>query len=364
MNEITIFNFSLSSVSALRTIGAGKLKSLLSIEADRLPEMLRPMLVQNVLDPKDFSPFEKMRKRVQHFLRKKGVFDPLFGWVINNDSGSVDEVMDYMEGIKTEFYEEKAALVASYGARCEDRLEYIREQCSLSNYPCEDLVNLIRESQPRVEHLENSINFKYLKPRRVEILSEEQGGVLEGIYGNALAEIESRALRALKSKGTKAHVKAVIEIQGKCQSLTYFDDRFSRMVSEISSVISPIGLKKDDEYQAHESLAVHGLLGLLANGKSLREKIETGQSLIGFDAQADDEDVQTIETLDAEMADEVEPETVELEVEAMEEATGSEWSLEADALYDYEDEDQDDLSDVLDDLNIMPDEEPQQMYCW
>ncbi|MBU0501452.1 MAG: DUF3150 domain-containing protein [Gammaproteobacteria bacterium] len=278
--KLSVFNFSISSISAVRMVGGVALQGALGISAD-LPASLHPLLRQPVISSEDLSSFEKLRKRTQEFLRRNGAFHELIGWVTDDSSFSREAVVEFMEATSVEFYAEKASLLSKYEARRVEHLEGIRKECEEANFQhCELLLELIRDAQPTLEYLEQSIQFRFLKPRIVEIHADEEAEVLTGLYGQALAEIQGRAKKAVTAPRCATMIKAASEIAEKCQALAYLDQRYRKVAGEIESVLSEIPEReKDADYHTGERMALMGMLSILSDADALDARIKAGDSL-------------------------------------------------------------------------------------
>lgn len=292
--KLSVFNFAISSISATRTVGGVALQGALGITAD-LPASLHPLLRQPVISSEDLAPFERLRKRAQEFLRRNGAFHELIGWVCDNSAASRGQIVDFMEDTSKEFYAEKTALLSSYEARCFDHLEEIRKECEEAGFQhCDLLLELIQNAQPPLEYLEKSIQFRFLKPRIVEIHQDEEAEVLTGLYGQALAEIQARAKKAVTAPRCATLIKAASEIGEKCLSLAYLDPRYQRVAKEIATVLDEIpDREKDSDFHTGERLALMGMLSILSDADALDEKIKSGGSL--FPAMQPEPEEETVE---------------------------------------------------------------------
>ncbi|OGT90149.1 MAG: hypothetical protein A2514_11510 [Gammaproteobacteria bacterium RIFOXYD12_FULL_61_37] len=290
--KISAFNFAISSISAIRMVGGDAMKGVLGITG--LPASLHPLLRQSVISSEDLAPFEKLRKRVQDFMRRNGAFHPLLGWVTDNSAAARGAITSFMEETEKEFYAEKAELLARYEGAREDHLLKIKEECDVSGFEhCGLLLGLIRQAQPELEYLEKGIAFSWLRPRIVEIHEDEEGEVLTGLYGQALAEIASRAKRAIGALRCSTMIKTGQEIGEKCLALTYLDQRYLKVAHEISGVLSEIpDREKDSDYHTGERLALLGMLGVLADADALDKRIKEGGSL--FPAAQPEPDEETV----------------------------------------------------------------------
>lgn len=278
--KLSVFNFSISSISAVRMVGGDALKGALGITSE-LPASLHPLLRQPVISTEELSPFEKLRKRVQEFLRRHGAYHELMGWVTDNSGAARGTIVSFMEETGQEFAAEKAALLARYEARCAEHLAKIRKECEESGFQhCDLLLELIADAQPSLEYLEKGIQFRFLKPRIVEIHEDEEAEVLTGLYGQALTEIQSRAKRAVSAPRCATQIRAATEIVEKCQALSYLDPRYLKVAQEIESVLGEIPEReKDQDYHTGERMALLGMLSLLADADALDARIKAGDSL-------------------------------------------------------------------------------------
>ena len=277
--KISVFNFSLSNISAIRLIAGKDLEKMMG--AEKLPKTLQPLLRQMVISSADLAPFEALRKKVQEFLRQNGSWHDLFGWVTSASAGKRTEIVQFMEAVSKEFYEKKELLLADYEKKSGNHLDGIREQCEESGFEhCSELVALIAKSQPSIDYLEKQIQFSWLRPRLIEVHDDEEDEVITGLFGQALTEIQGRAKRAANAPRVKTQIRAASEIAEKCDSISYIDRRYEGLAKEIRTVLAIVPEReKDSEYQPHERMSLMGMMAVLSDAFELNRKIEAGEGL-------------------------------------------------------------------------------------
>lgn len=321
--KISAFNFSVTNVSATRMVKGSKLKEVLGLSD--LPKTLHPLLQQSVISSSDLAPFEKLRKRVQEFLRKNGAWHELLGWITANNKAKRDEIIAFMDETSAEFYREKQALLSIYETRCQEHLVDIQKECAEAGFEhCSEVVELIRQAQPKSEYLEKKIQFSYLRPRIVEIHEDEEKTVITGLYGQALAEIQARAKRAVNAPRPKTLINAVRDIASKCESLSYIDQRYLKLSEEINNTLAGIpDREKNADYAPVEHLSLMGMLNVLSNTNDLDKRIKSGGGLFPevdddqIDMFAQDEDVVETNISDEDVV-EVETSSIEPEKDSEE----------------------------------------------
>ncbi len=281
--QVCAFNFSVSIFSPVRLAGEGKMKELLGLE--KIPARLHPLLRQPVVPSEAVAPFEKHKKRARDFLLKNGTRHELLNWVTDPTKKSL--VTEKMTEIQNDFYNEKAQFLDQYPEICAAHLKQVAQECENEGFKrCAELVEIIRKAQPTVEYLDSQIQFKFLKPKLVELDEDEEAEIQEGIYWQALNDLAYRAKSAVKATLPTTQIRAAKEIIEKLESLIYLDNRYQRVARELAGAVKDVPVKKNEGYSPGERLLLTGVFSVMLDAKDLDARIKSGAGLFPrFDEQ-------------------------------------------------------------------------------
>lgn len=274
--KVCVFNFAASIFSPIRLAGDGRMKDLLGLE--NIPAKLHPLLRQPVVPTEAVAPFEKHKKRARDFMLKHGTKHELLGWVTDPTKKSM--VIEKITEIQNDFYAAKAEFLDKYPEICAAHLKKVAEECEEEGFDkCAELVDIIRLAQPTVDYLDSQVHFRFLKPKLVELDPDEEADVQEGIYWQALADVEARAKAALKATLPTTMIRAAKEIIGKFDSLTYLDGRYERVVNELTEAIKDIPVIRNEDYQTGHRLQLTGIFSMLVDTQQIDTRIKLGEGL-------------------------------------------------------------------------------------
>lgn len=274
--KVCAFNISVSLFSPVRLAGEGDLKELLGI--DKIPARLNPLLRQPVVPTDAIAPLGKIKKRARDFMLKHGTKDELLNWVTDPSKKSL--ITEKVTEFQNDFYAAKAEFIGKYDDLCQEHLEQVAQECRDEGFErCDELVEVIRKAQPTVEYLEEQIQFRFLKPKLIELDPDEEQEVQEGLYWRALQEVAQRSKSAIKATLPTTQLRAVEEVAGKFESLVYLDPRYERVVRELKDAVKEIPVKKNEDYSVGERLQLKGVFSVLLDTEELDSRIKANEGL-------------------------------------------------------------------------------------
>jgi len=270
MKEVMVTNVQVSLITSTRLAGEEQIRQLLGL--DRIPQTMKPLLRQEVIDRKIINPLAAVKKQVRDLLLAHGTREPMLGWVVDPDR--IKPLMQQLREKETEYERRKESLLKNYPDNCRIHLQKLREACQeegLNEEQTELLIRVVAKEQPSLGYLEQQLVFRYLKPRKIGLEPEEYEDVCNTVFEQAVSEIVARCKEAKRTVRNRPKHHALHEVMVKIQGLTYLDARFQHLLhkmEELAEGLPSMGTKEKD-WGTQEEFAIQGAINMMADREQL-----------------------------------------------------------------------------------------------
>lgn len=280
--KLHAFNIKITLITPVRLAGEDRIREIIGIED--LPNNVHPLLRQEVMPSKALQPLTRIRSRAWREIERHAVRNPFGGWQLSASGSEV--LMAKLADLREEFYAEKAALLADLPNILDGHLREIDKACKEAGYTnTQPLLEALQAAQPTSAHIKARVGFEYLQPRWIEYSEEEAAVLREGIYMQAIHEIAMRAKEAARGQASRSRIRAISEIAGKLDGLSYIEQKMLRLANELRSAIKPIPADiREVEYTLIQKMALAQMLSRLADEDNLADALEKGAPIFEFES--------------------------------------------------------------------------------
>ncbi|SER50046.1 Protein of unknown function [Azotobacter beijerinckii] len=239
-NEIRILDqILLVDLSAIHLWTARKKLKAEMLEGKIPPADLASLGSMRVIDPERLKPFEKIKRQAIKAVEECGV-KFLGGYAVSQDK--IQEVVDHLEALKTQFYDLKSNFLPNYDRWVGDWVNQAWEK--------EEWREAIRTSATPKAEVDAGLQFGYaacrVAPDGDKHLSSTLGGQVRGLADQLFAETADTAERLLETGlATRGHVtqntlNTVRKMNAKLKGLMFLSSEVKGLSDHIEATLAAL----------------------------------------------------------------------------------------------------------------------------